>query len=354
MEEKERQEMPDSYGTGRAPVERSRAPMIVALLGILLGTNLMTAGFFWGLGSGQPALEATADLTEPPPVTQTAPVDLSGEEVLNSMASGLARVTAQQDGQTSSNTGIILSADGYILTNAAALENADALTVTLSDGSSYAANAVGMDPDSDIAVVKIEARDLSPAVYTQSDNVAAGESLTLFTYPFGVTELTEILVEDTQRLIGGIERRVFSVDCCGGSLLVDENGNLVAFGTQKGGALPMSEAIALAGELIFYGSLNHPASFGMEVSQLDEAQRSYWELPGGMVINRVAQEGNADRAGLQAGDVLLSIGGSPVTDAKSYWQAVGDYCQGEKVIVEVYRSGEQLQLELRLSQEEAS
>ena len=354
MEEKARQEMPDSYGTGRAPVERSRAPMIVALLGILLGTNLMTAGFFLGLGTRQTATESAPDVSgaEKDATVQPVPADLSGEELLNSMSSGLAHVTAREDGQTSSNTGIILSSDGYILTNASALENADDLTVTLSDGSLYTAYTVGMDLTSDIAVLKIEAKNLKPAGYAQSDNVAVGDSLTLLAFPFGTAELTEVLVEDTQRLIGGIERRIFRVDCGGGCLLVNEDGQLVAFGTRGDGALPMSEAIALAGELILYGSLNDPNSFGMEVSQLDEAQRSYWELPGGVVINRVVEEGNADRAGLQAGDVLLSIGGSPVTDTQSYWQAVGDCCQGEKVTVEIYRSGQRLRLELLLEQEE--
>ncbi len=340
MEEQRNREMPDYYGTGRPPVKRSRAPLIAALLLLLLGTNLITAGYFLGLGSRQAARTEQYSL----PAQESTPSETQGtqEELGKELVSGLAEITAGDK----AGTGVILSADGYILTNAALTEGQESLSVTLSDGAHYTAVPIGQDLDSDIAVIKISAQGLSPAPYASSDKVAAGDVLSLF------PELTEIFVQDTQRLWGGLQRRFFCVDCTQGSLLLDESGLLVAFGTQNGGAIPMSEAVALAGELIFYGELESPASFGMEVSQLDEALRSYWELPGGVVISRITQNGNAERAGLQAGDVLLTIGQTPISDMESYWRALEANCQKEKTQVEIYRSGELLDLEIDLSPQE--
>ena len=206
------------------------------------------------------------------------------------------------------------------------------------------------DIDSDVAVLKIAVQGLVPADFVPSDSVAAGDQLSLF--PFAApNDLTGVLVEDSRLLIGGMERRIFPVDCGAGSLLVDEEGRLVAFGIEQGGALPISEAIALASELIFYGELNDPASFGMEIALLDDAQRNYWGLPGGVAVARVAEGGNAQRAGLQPGDVLLRIDGTELQDTESYWSAVKSCRDSDFVEVEIYRSGQRLCIELLLSPE---
>ena len=344
MDQQERQNIPDSYGTGKAPIQRSRAPFILALVGILLGTNFITAGFFFGFG------QSTATNTQVAPSTSSTSQSAAEPVQAQTPISGLADVIALGKGKSQKGTGIILSSDGYILTNCAVVKDASKLTVTLEAGRSFPAGLVGMDPGSDIAVLKIAANNLVPADYVPSDNVAAGDYLALF--PFSAEELAGILVEDGWQLIGGMDRRVFPVDCETGSLLVDESGRLVAFGIAQGGALPISEAIALASELIFYGELNAPASFGMEIDLLDEAQRSYWELPGGVAVTRVAEGGNAQRAGLQPGDVLLNINGAELYDTESYWQAVKSCCDSEFVQVEVYRSGELLHIELLLQPEE--
>lgn len=352
MDENNRPEIPDSYGTGKAPTEHSRGPLIIALLGILLGTNFITAGFFFGFGQASKEASSQPAATESISASQDILAVLEDGSGSEDMANGITAVTALSQGQSLEGTGIILSSDGYILTNAAVVEKADSLTVTLNDGRSFAAQIVGMDFGSDIAVVKIGALGLHPADYVQSDNVALGDSLTLFAFPFEAEELTRILVEDSQQLIGGMDRRVLQVDCGMGGLLVDENGLLVAFGTRNGDALPISEAVALAGELIFYGELNDPASFGMEIALLDEAQRSYWALPGGVAVTRVAEHGNAERAGLQRGDVLLGIDGMQTTDVESYWRAMQSCCGKETVQMEIYRSGYRLTLELTLGDRE--
>lgn len=350
MDDNNRQEIPDSYGTGKAPTEHSRGPLIIALLGILLGTNFLTAGFFFGFGQASKAPSSQAATAESTPSSQEILAELEDGSGGGEMAEGITAVTALAEGQSHEGTGIILSSDGYILTNAAIVEKADSLTVTLNDGRSFAAQIVGMDQASDVAVVKIGAVGLHPADYAQSDNVALGDSLTLFAFPFETEELTRILVEDSQQFIGGMDRRVLRVDCGTGGLLVDENGLLVALGTRYGDALPISEAVALAGELIFYGGLNDPSSFGMEIALLDEAQRSYWALPGGVAIIRVAEDGNAQRAGLQRGDVLLGIDGTAVSNSEDYWQALENCRDRQSVQVEIYRSGSRLTLELFLGE----
>ncbi len=344
MTQRQPQQMPDSYGTGRPPVEHSRAPLIVALLGVLLGTNLLTAGFFLRIGTQRVTAEPAIQ-NSPPDTTGSedeAPESQSPESLWTAAASGFATITAGDE----TGTGVILSTNGYILTNAMPLEKGGELIVTLSDGRVYPASTAGVDLTADLAVVKIEAEELTPAAYAPSDSVSIGDSLYLFAGGLGGANCIEISVEDSWQNIGGMERRVFRMDCGEGGLLLDGDGQLVAFGTVTGSAIPISEAISLAGELVCYGSLDDPASFGMEVAELDEVQRAYWDLPGGMVINRLTKNGNAEKAGLQVGDVLLSIGGSAVTDMGSYWTAVGGHCRERGIAVEVYRSGERLCLEI--------
>lgn len=333
--------VPHSYGTGRAPVERSHTFLVVMLLGILLGANLISLGFLSRLGSRQSSVSVGSPSANPSRQPQKDPQEVLSQE----LRPGLAGI-AQKDGSTA--MAVILSEDGYLLSNAATVEAAQDASVTLSDGSSYRFRTVGSDEDSDIAVLKISAEDLSPAPYASSDKVTSGDSLTLFSLLPTGAEMTQVPVQDSQLLLGGLYRRIFTVPCDSGSLFVNEEGDLVAFGIGGNGALPMSEAVALAGELILYGCLNDPNSFGMEVSRMDEAQRSYWGLPQGLLVGRLTEQGNAHRAGVQTGDVLLQVGRYKVSDTESYWKALMEYHREDAVQIFVYRSGVRLELLLEL------
>ena len=93
------------------------------------------------------------------------------------------------------------------------------------------------------------------------------------------------------------------------------------------------------------------ALFGMEVSDLDEAERRYWELPEGVIVHSVTADGSAEAAGILSGDILLTVGSKTVTDTESYFAAAKDYSAGDTVQITVYRSGACYVFELKLKSE---
>lgn len=349
--QREKQELPDSYGTGRDPAQEQRHGLTMTLLWILVGINLTFNLFILkNLNGGGMELIQDSESVRWSYHPETEAFQTDQERLLQSVESGLVRIVTDSE-KHCDHTGVVLSEDGYILTNASLVDGMQELTVILPDGSDHRAWIVGIDGESDLAVLKTEATNLCPAQIAESDGMNTDGNLILFSFTLGQDCLEQALPEDSKKAIGGVDRRVFQVDCSRGSLLINKEGELVAFGKGDGEALTMSDIVALAGELIFYGRVGAPNSFGIEVAQMDQAQCSYWNLPGGVVVNRVFEDGNAWKAGLQTGDILLRIGSSEVTDTPSYWNAVGNCREGETAIVEVYRSGQRIELEIELNQE---
>lgn len=347
---KEQQEQPDSYGTGRRPEQEKRHSLTMSMLWVLVGVSMAFNLFLLKKLAGREAeLSHDRQTAQWSYLPQPEGEQSDQEGLRQSVESGLVQIVP--DGEEALGcTGVILSEDGYILTNASLLDGRRELIVILPDGSGCEARMIGMDGDSDLAVLKTEAANLSPVQIAETDCIGTGDGLILFSFTLGQDFFEQTLSEDGKRDICGVERRVLRVDCGKGSLLLNEEGQLVAFGKGEGEALPMSDIMSLAGELILYGCIGAPDSMGIEVAELDQAQRSYWDLPGGVVINHVLARGNAQKAGLQTGDILLRIGDEPITDAEAYWQAVGSCREGETVVVEVYRSGERIELEIKLNQ----
>ncbi len=251
------------------------------------------------------------------------------------------------DGESQRNSGlgsgVIVSQNGYILTNYHVIEAADDIQVSLNDGNTYRARTVGSDPESDLAVLRIDAKDLPAITFGQVDNLRVGDVVLAIGNPFGVGQtVTMGIVSALGRSHLGINtfENFIQTDAAinpgnSGGALIDSLGNLVGINTaiysRTGGnhgigfAIPASSARSIMEQIIENGSVTR-GWIGVEAQEITEELAESFGLPGteGSLIAGVVRGSPADKAGIRPGDVLLSIDGKPVGDPQVMLDLIAD------------------------------
>ncbi len=264
-------------------------------------------------------------------------------------------------------SGVIVSKNGYILTNNHVVDDANHVQVTLQDGRQFTAKVVGRDPDSDIAVVKIKAHDLPVVPMADSDKVQVGDVVLAIGNPFGVGEtVTRGIVSATGRGGMGIEdyEDFIQTDAAinpgnSGGALVDVEGRLVgintAIYTHSGGfqgigfAIPSDLAHSVMESLIKYGHVTRGYIGAMlQVMTPELAKEFGLNEPKGALVADVAPDGPADKAGLKSGDVILSFNGKQVKDRRHLRLQVAATAPGKTVPMKVLRDGSTKTLDVTL------
>ncbi|HOX58578.1 MAG TPA: DegQ family serine endoprotease [Candidatus Paceibacterota bacterium] len=256
-------------------------------------------------------------------------------------------------------SGVIVTKDGYILTNNHVVDNADEVKVTLHDGREFTAKVVGRDPKSDVAVIKIDAKDLPFVSMTDSDKVEVGDIVLAIGNPFGVgqTVTTGIVSATGRGGLGIIEEYedFIQTDAAinpgnSGGALVDIEGRLIGINTaifsRSGGsqgigfAIPSNLARNVMESLIQYGHVSR-GYLGVMIQDVTPALAREFKLKdqGGALIGDVVPKGPADKAGLKNGDVVLEFNGKKVRDSRHLKLAVGETKPGSKVPVKILREG---------------
>lgn len=388
------EETPFYYGTGRRPkAPSSHMPLTLLLLCLLLAANAVTALVLLRLHEQRTqdgAPKATdAVLSDTPsgerespsptvdtdgilPIKKAQNKELSLSEIYEKATPSLAVVSTEHGG----GTAVILTSDGYLLTNADTLTDARTFTVTLSDGASYAAQPVGTDKVSDLAVLKIEAKKLTAAEFGDSDSLRAGQEVAAVSNPFGADFSPSITAGslasvDSSISLGGRDLGVLQTDAAlnaagAGGPLYNRSGQLVGFNvshisdyasystvSELGFALPIRTVDALISDLITYGYIRGRADLGMEVESLDPAQRRYWNLPEGVIVSSILRTSGAYIAGVRPGDVLISLGGMTISDESSYRAALNRREVGQSVEIIIYRGGQQYSAKITLGEANA-
>ena len=230
-------------------------------------------------------------------------------------------------------SGVIVSADGYILTNFHVVEAASAIEVALNDGRTLKAQVVGSDPEADLAVLKIKADKLPAVSFGQMDSLHVGDVVLAIGNPFGVGQTTTMgIVSALGRSHLGINtfENFIQTDAAinpgnSGGALVDAAGNLVGINTaiysRSGGsqgigfAIPVSSAKAIMEQIIQNGRVIR-GWVGVEAQEITRELADSFNLPTtqGALISGVVHASPAQKAGIRPGDVLLSINGQPIKD----------------------------------------
>ena len=270
----------------------------------------------------------------------------------------------------SAGSGVILSADGYIVTNNHVVAGADSITVRTRDGKSYAANLVGTDPDTDLAVLKIEASGLTPAVLGSSDDLVVGETAVAIGNPLGelggtvtsgiISALSREVTIDNQTMTLLQTNAAINPGNSGGGLF-NSNGELVGVVNAKyakegveglGFAIPINTAKPVIEQLISQGYVSGRVDTGFTPIDLtDEATAMQYRVSRtGVYVYEVTT--NTD--GFQSGDLLLSIDGKDIDSMSDYNAALQGRSVGDQLAVVVLRGNRQLSLTLTLRDANAS
>ena len=272
--------------------------------------------------------------------------------------------------QVNSGSGVIITSDGYIITNNHVIEGADEIVVTLEDNKSYKSRLIGRDPVTDIALLKIDANNLPYLTFGNSDSLRLGEWVIAIGNPYNLrSTITAGIVSAKGRSMPatGEEFKIESfiqTDAAvnpgnSGGALVTTRGELVgintAIATRTGSytgysfAVPSSIAKKVVEDLIDFGSVQR-ALLGISMQEIDGdlAKEEGLEGTNGIYIAEVVRDGAADRSGIKVGDVLLSINGVKVNSGPAVQEQISKYRPKDKVDIELLRNGKQISVSVVL------
>jgi serine protease Do len=255
-------------------------------------------------------------------------------------------------------SGVIISRDGYIVTNNHVVDGAKTVTVTLSDGREFTAKVVGRDPQTDVAVIKVAAKDLPAITFAQSKDVEVGDRVLAIGNPFGIGEtVTSGIVSATGRRPGiGLKFEDFiQTDAAinpgnSGGALVDVQGRLVGINTailsKSGGfqgvglAVPSDLVGNVAQTLVSHGKVVR-GYIGIGIQDLTPNLADSFGLAvnGGALISDVQPDSPGMKAGLRSGDVITAINGQPIDSASRLTLVVGETTPGTNLSLDINRSG---------------
>ncbi len=275
---------------------------------------------------------------------------------------------SQEQGNTNLGSGVIVSEDGYIVTNAHVIEKADEITVAFNDGRKSRAQVVGTDPDSDLAVIKVDMTGLTPLGF-RKDPIRVGDLALAIGNPFGVGQtVTQGIISATGRTGLGVNKfeDFIQTDAAinpgnSGGALVDASGELVGINTvifsRSGGSMGIGFAIPTAiveqvmTALIKDGRVSR-GWLGIEIqSQLRDPTQL--ETSTGVEVLSVVPEGPAAKSGLRIGDIILTIDGVEMTDANTLIQYVARKSPNTKLNAQILRQGKNAQVEILLEERPA-
>jgi serine protease Do len=266
-------------------------------------------------------------------------------------------------------SGVIVTKDGYILTNNHVVENADEIKIGLNDGRDLPAKVVGTDSKSDIAVLKVDASDLAPLTLADSDKAEVGDLVLAIGNPFGIGQtVTMGIVSAIGRATLGLDYEDFiQTDAAinpgnSGGALVDANGRLIGINTailsRSGGnqgigfAIPSNLARSVMESLIKNGRVIR-GYMGLLPQDLTPGLAKVFNLPdnsSGALVAEVTPKSPAEKAGLQDRDIIVEFNGKPVKDARHLRLQVAQVAPGTKVPLKVIREGETKNLEVVLKE----
>lgn len=265
-----------------------------------------------------------------------------------------------------SGSGFVLTKDGYIVTNHHVIEDADSITVTSFTGKTYEATLVGYDESNDLAVIKVEADDLSPVVLGDSDNMNVGDGVVAIGNPLGelTFSLTSGAVSALDREItmsNGISMDLIQTDCAinsgnSGGALFNMYGEVIGITNAKysssrtssasidniGFAIPINNVKSIIKSIIETGYIEKPY-IGVSIEDVTSETQGYG-VPKGAAVKAVTDDGPADKAGIKANDVITAADDIAIESSDDLKEYISGCESGDEVVLTVYRQGKTLKV----------
>lgn len=276
-------------------------------------------------------------------------------------------------GGSTTGTGVILSKDGYIVTNCHVVEDALAVSIDLTDGRTFSASLVGADAVSDLAVLHIEADDLHAAKFGDSTTLQVGDSVAAIGDPLGRSlrgTFTDGIVSAINRdvTVGGRTMTLIQTNAAlnsgnSGGPLINCFGQVVGINTLKignfvdsagvegiGFAIPSSTVKIIVDQLIEQGYVSGRPTLGLRGESVSLFYQRYYLMPAGIFITELDPSSDAARKGIQTDDILMSINNTYITSMDDLNNVLYGCEVGDTVEVIIYRAGKQYRVNLTLSE----
>ncbi|MDD4692094.1 S1C family serine protease [Eubacterium aggregans] len=355
-----------------------------SMAGMMVGCVLLSGalGFGGGMLANQVAGGKTVMYQSVAQATAAGTSDSTAsttEKVASSAANSVVEIKTEavtksqymQDMVTEgAGSGVIVSADGYIVTNNHVINGASKITVTTKDEKSYEATLVGTDSESDVALLKISASNLQPVVMGNSEGIVVGQQAIAIGNPLGELggTVTDGIISALNReiTIDGETMNLLQTDTAinpgnSGGGLFNASGELIGLVVAKssgtgveglGFAIPVNEVKSVVEALMSDGYVKGRASLGVTLVDVDSAETAmqYRVNSTGVYISQVTSGGPAANAGLQSGDRIVSVGGTAVSSAADVKQAIRSHSVGDTIEVKVSRNGSEQTMKVTLGE----
>ena len=302
------------------------------------------------------------------------PGAISWQDVYEKVMPSVVSITCYDSRSASSGTGVIMNASGYIITNAHVVEDAQRINVLLSDGRALEARCVGADALSDLAVLRVNAIDLTPAEFGDSSSLRVGDEVVAIGDPLGV----ELRGTMPNGIISGINRDIKSGNRTltllqttaalntgnSGGPLVNCYGQVVGINTMKigdyasasgveglGFAIPITSVQTVLEQLASRGYVAGRPSLGLEGQEISTFYQFYYRMPAGIMITALEEDSSAATQGIRRGDILMSLNGIPVTTLDILEEIIYASAVGDELQASFYRDGREFTLTLVVGEE---
>lgn len=278
------------------------------------------------------------------------------KKVSPSVVAIVSRYGSGMYGSQGQGSGIILSEDGYIITNAHLTTDADNFEVVLPDGESYRAELVGSDVRNDLAVLKVNATGLPSAEFGNSDQTEVGERVCVIGNPGGLRFQNSLTVGYVSALNRSVYINNYTINCIqtdaainpgnSGGPLINAYGQVIGISSAKIAleeyegicfAIPISEAMPIVRQLISDGKVTGRAMLGITASAVRATEAEFYEIPLGLWVQSVTPGSDIARKGIREGDIITHIAGQPVYSLDACSAILAEYAPGDTVEIAVFR-----------------
>ena len=289
---------------------------------------------------------------------------LSGERVYEKVSPSVVGIVVYSSATNTTvsgeGSGVIISSDGYIVTNSHVIENAKLIEVVLNNNERYTAKLMGNDAQTDLAVIKIDAENLVKAELGNSDELKPGEVVYAIGNPGGIEFANSI----TNGIISGVDRLItnsstgYVMTCIqtnaainpgnSGGALIDSYGRVVGISVAKlsnvsyegmGFAIPISQCVELIDDLIKYGYIKGRPLLGITYQAISSQVAQFYRIPAGLLVQGVDPESDAYAKGLRPGDTITAINGQNVESSSEVVALMAQCKAGDTIKITVYRNG---------------
>ena len=298
---------------------------------------------------------------------------LSLQEIYEKNIPSVVSISCQQDRGSSTGTGVILTSSGYIVTNAHVVDGARSISVTLTDERSFTATLIGSDAVSDLAVLHVEADNLTPAEFGDSGILRVGDSVAAIGDPLGKElrgTLTNGIVSAINRDVttGGRTLTLIQTNAAlnsgnSGGPLINCYGQVIGINTLKigaftdnagveglGFAIPSTTVKEIVDQLIRQGYVSGRPTLGFEGKEVSLLEQRFYRLPEGLLITAVTAGSDAEDKGICMGDVLVRLGTVRITSAEDVSRVLYGSKAGDTLEAVIYRGGRYYSLQLTLEE----